>query len=679
MLTWRQRITIPALVFFLATMLFFSGGGLCQEKKAEADSSLISLDFYDVDINVLIKFMSDLTGRNFVVDPAVKGNVNVISPSRLTKEEAYRVFQSVLEVYGFTTIDSGNNITKIIPLQKAKEQGVQIVAPGARETASPGDKMITRIIALRYADASELEASFAPLISKSSVIMSHPATNTLVITDVASNIERLVRIIREIDVPGYAKKITVIHLEYANAKDLAKQLTDLLEEEITRSARRNPRIPAAQGQTEKQSKIIPQERTNTLVILATQDDTQKIKDLIAKLDQPTPSGRDFIHVYYLKNAVAEEVAKVLSEIKAEKQGEKGAASGATTKPAISETAVIVADKATNSLVIRAMPEEYEIVSKIIDKLDIPRAMVYVEGLIVEVTTDKAMKLGVEWNVGKSFSGGDSVAFTGSNAGSTGALSALTGAIQTQDSVIAFPAGFALGVLGENITLGNVTFPTISALINAVANDTDFNILSTPQLLTTDNVEAEVKVAQNLPFLTRVDQGTDVTSRAIQTFEYRDVGVTLKVTPQINRDRFVRLQIEEEVKNVITAQTQSGTGEVLLTPTTNVRSAKTTVIVKDAETVVLGGLVQDTRQGSNVRVPCLGELPLVGAFFRSTSESKGKTNLLVFLTPHIVENTEEARQLYLQRRAEMEKTQEQQKTLQGKPQGNPQPAPSGGGK
>jgi general secretion pathway protein D len=218
------------------------------------------------------------------------------------------------------------------------------------------------------------------------------------------------------------------------------------------------------------------------------------------------------------------------------------------------------------------------------------------------------------------------------------------------------------VLGENITFGEVTFPTISALINAVSNDTDFNILSTPQLLTTDNVEAEVKVAQNIPFLTQSAQGDQTTSRVIQSFEYKDVGVVLKVTPQINKDRFVRLNIEEEVKNVIQAQTQSSSGEVLLAPTTNVRSAKTTVIVKDGETVVIGGLVQDVRTGQEVKVPCLGSLPVLGALFRTQTDGSSKTNLLVFLTPHIVENTAEARELYLKKKAEMEEVQRQQSTI-----------------
>jgi len=648
----------------------FAPAWAAENNKPANGKSIESMDFNNVDIQVFIKFISDLTGKNFVVDPMVKGTVNVISPAGLSEEEAYRVFQSVLEVYGFTTIEGGS-IVKIVPLQKAKDRGVEIIDERRGVPQKPSDVMVTRIIPLRYAEASELESMLGPLISKSSVIVSHPSTNTLVITDIESNINRLMSIIKEVDVPGFAKKITVVKLINADAKSLAEQLTQLMESDATVAARtvRNARTPQSQ-QVSTQLKIIPQERTNTLIILATLDDTQKIKRLIEQLDQPTPTGRDFIHVYYLKNAVAEDVAKVLGEIKQADEKDKTT----VTKPAISESVLIVPDKATNSLVIRATPEEYAAMAKVIDQLDVSRAMVYVEGLIVEVSTEKALKLGVEWNVGKDFSGGSSVAFGGANAGSLGALSSLIASTETQDATIALPAGFLLGVLGENITFGEVTFPTISALINAVSNDTDFNILSTPQLLTTDNVEAEVKVAQNIPFLTQSAQGDQTTSRVIQSFEYKDVGVVLKVTPQINKDRFVRLNIEEEVKNVIQAQTQSSSGEVLLAPTTNVRSAKTTVIVKDGETVVIGGLVQDVRAGTEVSVPCLGSLPVLGAMFRTQSDSSSKTNLLVFLTPHIVENTAEARELYLQKKSEMEKIQRQQSTIDKPPLSDDAPKP-----
>jgi general secretion pathway protein D len=237
-------------------------------------------------------------------------------------------------------------------------------------------------------------------------------------------------------------------------------------------------------------------------------------------------------------------------------------------------------------------------------------------------------------------------------------------LQSDDATFALPGGLALGVIGQSLTYAGITFPSYSALINAVKTDSDFNILSTPQILTTDNEEAEVTVAQNIPYQTRLDQGTDVTSRAVSTFEYKDVGVTLKVTPQINQDRFVRMQIEQEVRSVIRDSTTDSSGNVILAPVTNVRSAKTTVIVKDSETVVLGGLIQDIERGEESRVPCLGNIPVIGWAFKTTSQSREKVNLLVFLTPHIIENTEEARAVYQQKERMIKDTLIRQKSLRG---------------
>jgi general secretion pathway protein D len=664
--SYMTRITVWTLILVMLTAFFaLEKVGIAEIQGEDQKESLITMDFYDVDIAVFVKFISELTGKKFVLDRNVKGTVNVISPTPLTREGAYRVFESVLEVHGYTTIPAGD-IIKIVPLNQAKDKGLETMIEKTRFPEREGvDKMVTRLIPLRYADPGEMQTLLTPMISKNGVLAAHPPTNTLIVTDVDSNIVRLLQIIREIDVPDFSMKTSVIPLKHAAAEELSKKLLDLLEESTKGDRSVTQARPLAQTNAKK-IKIIPIERTNTLVVLATLDDTQKIKKLVEDLDQPTPTGRDLIHVYYLKNAVAEDVCTVLGGLKNE--SEKDQKGG---KPVLSKDVTITPDKSTNSIVVRATPEEYRTICQVIQKLDIPRAMVYVEGLIVEATTEKAMRLGVEWNVGNDFNNEQGFWFGGANAGTSGALGSLVAGVQTKDVPLTLPPGFALGVLGENITFGEVTFPTISALINAVATDTDFNILSTPQILTTDNVEAEVKVAQNIPFLTRVDLGTETTSRAIQSFEYKDVGVVLKVTPQINQDRYVRLTIEEEVKNVVQAQTQTGAGDLLLAPTTNVRSAKTTVIVKDGEKVVLGGLIQDLRQGNEVRTPCLGEIPLLGALFRSKSENKNKTNLLVFLSPHIVENTEEARQLYLKKNEELRKLREDQKTLRE----NGEPAPS----
>jgi len=632
---------------------------LADESKFEGGPPLVAMEFDDVDIRVFIRFISTLTGKNFILDNDVKGTINVVSPSKVSAEEAYRVFESVLEVYGFTTIPSGS-VVKIVSLRTAKDRGVEtLVAPGMPPTG-PQDNMVTQIIPLNYASAEDLQKILAPLVSKTSVIAADPKSNTLIVTDVHSNIRRLMNILSEIDVPGFENTTSVIELEHASAADLADKLRVLMEGEL--------KARPVRTQVERDVfKVMAVERINALVVLANKVDTEEVKRLVARLDRPTPSGKDNIHVLYLQNAVAEDIAKVLTQLRDE---EKSTAAGQTAAsriktPTISADVVISPDKATNSLVIRSSPQEYNELLKIIEKLDIQRAMVYVEGLVMEVNTDKALRLGVEWHAGNDFDNQSAFWFGGNTAGSTGTLGSIFSGLQSSTPVFALPGGLALGVIGRQLSYGGITFPSYSALINAIKSDTDFNILSTPQILTADNEEAEVRVAQNIPYQTRLDQGTEVTSRAISTFEYRDVGVTLRVTPQINQDRFVRMQIEQEVRSVVRDSTVDSAGNVILAPVTNVRSAKTTVIVKDGETVVLGGLIQDTERGDETRVPCLGNIPVIGWAFKTTSQRREKINLLVFLTPRIIENTEEARAVYQQKEREIKDTLIRQKALQGR--------------
>jgi general secretion pathway protein D len=301
---------------------------------------------------------------------------------------------------------------------------------------------------------------------------------------------------------------------------------------------------------------------------------------------------------------------------------------------------ITADKATNSLVIIAEPEEYAILLDVIKKLDEARAMVYVEALIMEVSATKAMDLGVEWRLGNEYDGGfgagqpGGVWFSGSRGeGSNVSEIASTGTL---------PAGFVAGVIGRGITLGSVTFPSIAAFVRAVKTDSDFNIISTPQILTLDNEEASIEVGQTIPFVTRVDLGDTTTSRAIQSFEYKDVGVTLKVTPQINEKGFIRLQVEESIKAVLS---QTALGGTVLAPTTAYRTAKTSINVQAGETAVIGGLIATTLDRGTTQTPCLGNIPAFGWLFKTTSDRDEKTNLMVFLTPHVIRGTEDAREIY----------------------------------
>ncbi|NVL90270.1 MAG: type II secretion system secretin GspD [Desulfobacterales bacterium] len=598
------------------------------EAKQATDKRYVTIDFDNVDIALFIKFISELTGKNFVVDKAVKGRVTIISPTKISAEEAYKVFESVLEVYGYTTVPAGR-VTKIVPAVQARSKNIETRL--REEAIDPEDKVITQLIPLEYADPDALKKLFAPLISKSSVIVSYPPTGILIVTDVLSNIKRLLRIVRAIDVVGIGQEISVIPIEHATATILVKSLTSVFQAKVRKK-----------GATISPVKIVADERTNSMIIAATEHDTIRVKQLIDLLDKEIPRGEGDIHVYYLQNANAEDLAKVLTALpsKQTKAPKKG------KSPVISKDVQIVADKATNSLVITAKKDDFLVLEDVIKKLDIPRPMVYIEALIMEVNVDKDFNLGVEWRAMEdigSHEGRKEAAFIGSGGiGTKGAYDIIP------STGVAFPAGFSLGVLGADITIGGVSFPTIGAVLRAYKKDSDVHIISTPQILTTDNQEAEIKVGENVPYITR--QETSEANVDYTTYEYKDVGVTLKITPQINQERFVRLKIFQEIIKMKKGAEQ-------YKPTTLKRTAETTVIVKDENTVVIGGIIGESIEKGTYKVPCLGDVPLIGWFFKSTYKEREKTNLFVFLTPHIIESPTEAKKIYEEKQEQIDSVRE----------------------
>ena len=596
--------------------------------KQTADSRYVTIDFDNVDIALFIKFISELTGRNFVIDKAVRGKVTIISPTKISVEEAYKVFESVLEVHGFTTVPSGS-VTKIVPAVQARSKSIETRL--RKEAIDSEDKVVTQLIPLEYADPNELKKLFAPLISKNSVIIAYPPTGILIVTDVLSNIKRLLRIVKAIDVVGIGEEISVLPLEHATANVLVKSLMAVFQTKVRKKgAALTPGV-----------KVVADDRTNSLIIGATEYDTLRVKQLIELLDKEIPRGGGDIHVYYLQNANAEDLAKVLTALpsKQAKAPAKGRA------PVISKEVQIVADKATNSLVITANKDDYLILEEVIKKLDITRRMVYIEALIMEVRVNKQFDLGVQWLAADDKGSHDGRAI-GSFAGSTPPQSVLPGVDAT--GTVNLPSGFSLGVLGESITIGGIDFPNIGAVIRAYQSDSDVHILSTPQIMTTDNEEAEISVADNIPFLTR--QETTAAGLDYSNYEFKDVGVKLNITPQINQQRFVRLKISQEVSQVV-EQEQIGL------PTTLKRTASTTVIIKDSNTVVIGGLIDEILSQGTYRLPCIGNVPLLGWLFKSVSRSSDRTNLFIFLTPYIIENPEEAQKVYEEKKEQIDDIKE----------------------
>jgi general secretion pathway protein D len=616
-------------------------------KTRSGGQKTITIDFNRVDIKLFIKFISELTGKNFVVDNKVRGKVTVLSPAKISLDEAYRVFESVLEVHGFTAVPAGR-VTKIVPSVTARQKGVE-TRISLDYIPKPEDRIITQIAPLNHANARDVRRSVAPLVSKRGVVVAYEPTDVLIINDFESNIQRLLHIIKEIDIEFQEAFISTIHLEYADAEKLVDKLSRLLETKRRRVKRRRRRRQTSP------LKIVSYERINVLIVLADEQNTEMIHDLVQKLDQPTPKGAGNIQVVYLENAQAEELAKVLSGIstKAPPRGKK---------PVISTDVKIVADKATNSLVITAKPDEFNVLQPIIAKLDITRKQVFVEALIMEVSPTEKFDIGVNWNVAGVTNldkrSRDAAVFAGANTAEVEILETDETTGQTRLNV---PSGFTAGIVSfpTTVTVGGteLLLDNLNALINMAESYDDFNIISTPQLMTLDNEEATVVVADNIPFSTRVDQGTATNDRAIQSLEYRDVGVTLKVTPQINEKRFVKLKIYQEVSRVVNETVRVSLTDVVLAPTTRKRTAETNVEVKDGQTVVIAGLIGEDSTSQESKVPCLGDMPVLGWLFKSRSSETRTTNLLIFVTPYIVASPSEADEILQRKQRYMDELQQ----------------------
>ena len=608
----------------------------------------VTIDFDNVDISVFIKFVSELTGRNFVVDDKVKGRVTVISPKKISVDEVYKVFESVLDIYGFATVQAGE-VTKVILAQDARGKNQELRLK--REAVASEDKIVTQILTLEHASPDEMKKILDPLISKTSIILSYPPTGMLIITDILSNIQRLQEIVTALDVEGVGEVISYVPLKSASAVDMVKSLTTVFQQQA---------VPGRVGISP--IKIVADDRSNALIIVAAENDMKRIRELLNLMDKEIPKGAGAIRVYYLQNAKAEDLAKVLTSIPQQIKTATGttAAAAATSTAAFSKNVQIVADKATNSLIITADPADYLIIEDVIRKLDITRAMVYLEGLIMEVKADKSFNVGVEWSMLKDVNiqpvtdlGGQSVGLAGFTGSSIIPQVSSTGAIS-------MPSGFSLGVIGAGIKIGGLLFPNIGAVLNAYQNDTDVRILSTPQLLTLDNEDAEITVGENIPYVSRQDSGVvGVTGTTnYSSYDYKDVGVTLKVTPQINKDGFIRMKIDQSVTKIVNQSASvDAAGSQVLTPTTLKRTAKTTVVVKSGETVVIGGMIQDDSSKGTGKVPLLGDIPLLGWLFKTRSTTNTRTNLFVFITPRIIQNPEDASKIQEEKMNYMRAVQE----------------------
>ena len=611
----------------------------------------ITLDFRDVELTDLVQTISELTGRNFLYDETVKGKVTIISPESMTLDEAYQLFLSVLNVKGYTIVPSGK-VNKIVPIKNAKQLNLPTVVNGKKMST---EQFVTRLIRLNHLDAATVATTvLAPLLPASGNIVAYPPTNTLIMTESAANIERLMRIIRELDLPSSASILEVLPLQNADAEEVANICQQILDQP---NSTRNPRARRSEGTSTasaQDNKIIAYKRTNSLIVMSNAEDMKLIKGLVARMDEASEGRRSNINLYYLENADAETLASTLNEILTGIKAQvRQQARDNNKNPLSTGPVTITADKPTNSLIINASPEDYETLEDIIAKLDIKRKQVYVEALILELSLDATQRLGVSLQGGAAVDE-DGLAFGISNqrgdinvgsagAGVGGVPSLLTTAI---DGLLA--GGFFNPVTIPGPDGSEITVPTLSVLLDISKTNSDVNILSAPRLLTSDNEEAEIIVGSNVPVITGrlTDTGSQGLAQSVSV-ERQDVALILRFTPQITEGDLVRLNVYQELTDVVPVSTglAASVGDPNdVGPTFTKRVLRNTVLAENGRTVVLGGLIDTNVTQSVTKVPILGDIPLLGWLFKRKSTEEEKTNLLVFINPTIIKNREDLDQV-----------------------------------
>lgn len=611
----KKRIPASIVTVCLAFLLLLPASGYGKG---------IVLNFSEVDISTMVKFISDLTGKNFIMDDRVKGKISIYSPSQLSVEEAFNVFTSVLELKGFTVVQTGR-VYKIVPTNVARQEGMKILS--GREKAPVNESYVAQVIPLDRVPANDAVNFLQPVISKDGYIASFGPANSLLVVDSAVNINKVVEIVRALDADMRRDGAELVFLQHAAADNVA----DVVKEWLF--GRDRSTKPGAQPSQSRTSGIggllVPDTRLNALIIFGNERDKAEIKKIIAMLDVVPPTSSSKINVYYLENADATDVSKVLEGMIKGSTATGTPAAGSTPQQTAFEGAKvsITADKATNSLVIMANPTDYQNLVQVIQKLDRRRRQVFVQALVAEVSIDKLRELGTQLGAGGGGTDGSIAA-----AGVFDPFNFLGATNAQQQAVVKILQGLS----------NNVNF---SAVLKLLDQNGAINVLSTPNIMTSDNKEAEIFVGENVPFLTQTNLSS--TGLSQQSIERKDTGITLKITPQITEGEYIKLDIYQEISAV-----KSSKGQATDLVTTK-RSAKTSVVVKDTDTVVIGGLIQ-TRDEDNIsKIPVLGDIPLLGYLFKTKTTQRTKTNLMIMLTPKIIRNAQDMADVSKQQRNRFE--------------------------
>ncbi|MBL8265520.1 type II secretion system secretin GspD [Steroidobacter sp.] len=586
------------------------------QQQPASQQATITPAFRDAELTEIIDAVATITGKTFIVDPRVRAQVTIRSSTPMTPDAFYQTFLSILQVHGFIAVPSGDNI-KILPDANAR----QIPGNDLPNTLNPNsDEVVTQVISVRNINAAQLVPVLRPLIPQNGHLVAYPASNMLIVSDRSNNIARIMRIVQRLDQAG-DEEIEIIRLENASATEIVRVVNAL-----SQGAQQQGEAPGVSA------KLVADDRTNSVLISGEKSQRLRLKGLVMHLDTPLESGGD-TQVRYLNYADAEQIAgKLKEQVTGITQAAPGAAGAGAASPTAAQdrNTTIWADKQTNALVVTAAPKMMRQIMSVVDKLDIRRAQVHLEAILVEITTTRAAELGVNWAVFSEKEGSTIPIGTFNQSVGSTSIGSLAAAIADPDTLATtgLPTGLTLGA--GMIEDGGLNF---AVLLRALRNDGSSNILQTPSITTLDNEEAEIKVAQEVPFVTGQYTNTGNNSSGsvnpFQTIQREEVGNILKITPQINEGTAVQLKIEQENSSL----TAGVSGAVDLI--TNKRTISTTVLVEDGGMIVLGGLITDTALEGESRVPILGNIPIIGELFKTRSGSKEKRNLMVFIRPTIL--------------------------------------------
>ncbi len=622
--------------------------------SANFPETIESFDFPNVEITDVIKAISELTGKNFIIDPGVRGKITIIAPSKITVAEAYKAFLSALAINGFTVVPSGSFL-KVKSARNAQRDNIETFS-GAYYPNS--DQMITRIIHLKHISAAQVNRDLRILPSKDGEMNIYEPTNSIIISDYGSNIDRVMKIISQLDVPGFEEQLEVIPIKYAKAKDLA----DLVDKIVNKGSKSQgsapgtftagvPRFSRSASATSQQGAsffmAIPDDRTNSIIVVGNKSGIVRIKKLISQLDfkiRPEESGG--VYVYYVKNGDAEKIAQTLQGVTKDATP-KPAAGGSLLSPIGASGQMqapqeifggdvkITADKTTNSLVITASKQDYEVVLNLLAKIDIPRDQVFVEAIIMEMSAND----GNSWGVGYYKYGDSGYGKVGFNGGMN--LNEFLSPTGGNGAVIGFGEGKVVEVT-DPVSKTTLKIPSLVGFINFLKTTKKANILSTPQLTTLDNQEGEIEVGDKVVVGSNAtSSGTSGTTITTPVFEDATIKLTLKpfISPSTNA---IRMEIKQQVSQLSTASTPKAFQDS--TQPLAKRSIKTVINVNNGDTAVLGGLMKEQDIESVTKVPLLGDIPIIGWLFKSRTIVKDKTNMVVFLTPKIIRSSADANQI-----------------------------------